>query len=42
MSVNSWFKSSKIIGQRKTFYKKRIPESSCAGKETADRHPCNI
>ena len=26
----------KIIGQRKTFYRKRIPESSCARKEIVD------
>ena len=26
----------KIIGHRKAFYKQRIPESSCARKETVD------
>ena len=31
MSVNS-----KIIGQRKALHRQRIPESSCAGKETVD------
>ena len=36
MSVNSGFKATKIIGQRKAFYRKRIPESSCARKETVD------
>ena len=34
MSVNSRFKATKIIGQRKTFYRQRIPESSCARKKT--------
>ena len=34
MSVNSRLKATKIIGQRKAFYRKRIPEFSCAGKET--------
>ena len=36
MSVNSRLKTTKIIAQRKAFYRKRIPESSCARKETAD------
>ena len=36
MSVNSRLKATKIIGQRKTFYRQRIQESSCARKETAD------
>ena len=36
MSVNSRLKASKIIGQREAFYRQRIPESSCARKETAD------
>ena len=36
MSVNSRRKAIYIIGQRKAFYKQRIPESSCAMKETAD------
>ena len=36
MSVNSRLKATKIIGQRKTFYKQRIPEFSCARKETVD------
>ena len=31
MSVNSRLKTTKIIiGQRKVFYRQRIPESSCA------------
>ena len=34
MSVNSRFKATKIIGQRKTFYRQRIPESSCSRKKT--------
>ena len=36
MSVNSRLKATKIIGQRKAFYRQRIPESSCARKETID------
>ena len=36
MSVNSRLKATKIIGQRKAFYRHRIPESSCARKETVD------
>ena len=36
MSVNSRLKATKILGQRKTFYRQRIPESSCARKETVD------
>ena len=36
MSVNSELKATKIIGQRKAFYRHRIPESSCARKETVD------
>ena len=36
MSVNSRLKATKIIGQRKAFYRQRIPESSCAKKETVD------
>ena len=36
MSVNYGLKATKIIGQRKAFYKQRIPESSCARKETVD------
>ena len=34
MSVNSRLKGTKFIGQRKAFYRKRIPESSCTRKET--------
>ena len=34
---NSRLKTTKIIGQKKTFYRQRIPESSCARKETVDR-----
>ena len=29
-------KATKIIGQRKAFYRQRIPEPSCARKETVD------
>ena len=36
MSVNSRLKATKFIGQRKAFYRQRIPEFSCARKETAD------
>ena len=36
MSVNSVLKATKIIGQRKAFYKQKIPEFSCARKETVD------
>ena len=36
MSVNSGLKATKIIGQRKAFYRQRIPESSCVRKETVD------
>ena len=36
MSVNSRLKATKIIGQRKAFYRQRIPESSCARKKIVD------
>ena len=36
MSVNYRLKVTKTIGQTKEFYRQRIPESSCAGKETVD------
>ena len=36
MSVNSRLKATKIIGQKKAFYRQRIPEFSCARKETVD------
>ena len=36
MSVNSGLKATKIIGQTKAFYRQRIPEFSCARKETVD------
>ena len=36
MSVNSRIKATKIIGQRKAIYRQRIPEPSCARKETVD------
>ena len=34
MSPNSGLKANKIIGQRKAFYRQKIPGSSCARKET--------
>ena len=34
MSVNSRLKATKITVQSKAFYGQRIPESSCARKET--------
>ena len=34
MSVNSEIKATKIIVQKKTFYRQRIPEFSCPRKET--------
>ena len=37
MSVNSRLKATKILGQGKAFYRQRIPDSSCATKETVDR-----
>ena len=36
MPVNSRLKATKMIGQRKAFYRQRIPKSSCAKKETID------
>ena len=36
MSANSRVKPTKIIGQRKAFYRQRIPESSYERKETVD------
>ena len=36
MSVNSRLKATKIIDQRKAFYRQRISEHSCANKETVD------
>ena len=36
MSVNSRLKATKIIGQRKALYRQRVPEFSCARKETVD------
>ena len=37
MSVNSRIKVIKVIGQRKTIYRQRVPGSSYARKETVDR-----
>ena len=39
MSVNSSLKATKSIGQRKAFYRQRIPEFSCTRKETVDIEP---
>ena len=36
MPANSGLKATKIIGQRKAFYRQRIPEFSRARKETVD------
>ena len=36
MPVNSRLKPTKIIGQRKSFYRQRITESRCARKKTVD------
>ena len=36
MSADSRLKATKIIGQRKAFYRQRIPKSSCARKKTVD------
>ena len=36
MSVNSRLKATKVIGQKKAFYRQRIPESGCARKETVE------
>ena len=36
MSVDSRLKATNTIGQRKAFYWQRIPDSSCARKETVD------
>ena len=36
MSVTSILKTTKIVGQRKAFYRQRIPQPSYARKETVD------
>ena len=36
VSVDSRLKAISIIGQRRPFYRQRIPEPSCARKETVD------
>ena len=36
MSFNSRFTATEIIGQRKAFFRQRIPESSCVRKQTVD------
>ena len=35
MSAGSRLKATKILGQRKAFYKQRIPEPSCTRNENA-------
>ena len=37
VSVNFRLKATEIITQRKVFYRQKIPEVSCARKETADK-----
>ena len=37
VSVNYRLKAIFITGQRKAVYRQRIPESSCARKETVDQ-----
>ena len=36
MSVNFRLKVTNIIGQRKAFYRQRVPGCSCVRKETVD------
>ena len=36
MPVNCRLRATQIIGQRKAFYRQKIPKSSCARKETVD------
>ena len=36
MSAYSRLKATKMTGQRKAFYRKRFPESSCARKKIVD------
>ena len=36
MSAHSRLQATKIIGQRKTFYRQTIPGSRCASKEIVD------
>ena len=36
MSFNSRLNATKIIGQKKAFYRQRVPESSCVRKESVD------
>ena len=38
MCVNTGLKATRIIGQRKAFYRWRIPEFSFVRKETVDIH----
>ena len=38
MSVNSRLQANLIIGQRKAFYRQRIPQSSFTRKETVARY----
>ena len=36
MSINSSHKATTIIGQRKAFYRQKIPGSSCVREKTVD------
>ena len=36
MSVNSRLTATKVIGQKKAFYRQKTPDSSCARKNTVD------
>ena len=36
MSVNSRLTATKIIGQKKAFYRQKTPDSSCVRKNTVD------
>ena len=36
MPVNSGVKATKVIGQRKAFYRQRVPDFSSARKQTVD------
>ena len=38
--INSTLRAFRVIGQRKTFCWQKIPEFSCAGKETVDIDIC--
>ena len=42
MSVNSRLKATNIIGQRKEFYRQKIPESSCVSKGMVTEKSYNL